>query len=286
VAYQSFTIAVANLDDAPVITSVAPEGAVQGYLWTYAPRALDPDVEAGGAGDPLALSWVQTAGPPTLLADWRAPVTTVTPASWGELRFALVAFDGELQSLPAEITLRVASPNNRPPEADAGPDAEGAPGVPVALDGSGSHDPEGAALTWTWTQVDGPNVNLADAAGPTPTFVPGLEGSYRFRLVVADLLFESAPDDVQVEVREPVPEPVVDEVEPLPDAQRADPAEPDMHLPLDANPIEAVEAAEAAEGSGGGNGCTVGDDGRSPRTLALLGLVLLTVTLRRRRPVA
>jgi PKD repeat protein len=204
-----------------------PVATAPAFAWAWDDVVLDGGSSIDPDGDPLALAWVQTAGPPALLDDWRAPVTTVRPTSWGELRFALVAFDGELQSLPTEVTLRVASPNNRPPEADAGPDAEGAPGGLVTLDGSGSHDPEGAALTWAWTQVDGPSVELADAAGPTPTFVPDQEGSYLFRLVVADLLFQSAPDDVRVDVREPVPEPVEEETEAevvAPDALEAEAA--------------------------------------------------------------
>ena len=56
------------------------------------------------------------------------------------------------------------------PIADAGPDQTVQGGDAVALDASGSSDPEGDALTFTWAQVAGPSVMLADADTANPGF--------------------------------------------------------------------------------------------------------------------
>ena len=80
-----------------------------------------------------------------------------------------------------------AQSTNLPPVADAGGDVTTAPGVAVKLDGSGSSDPDGDALAYTWAQTGGPGVTLADADTATPSFeAPGAPGALSFRLTVSD----------------------------------------------------------------------------------------------------
>ncbi len=58
-----------------------------------------------------------------------------------------------------------------PPVADAGPDQVVRPKQVVRLDGSGSNDPDGQIISYTWGQIDGKPVTLSDAAAVKPTFM-------------------------------------------------------------------------------------------------------------------
>ena len=94
-----------------------------------------------------------------------------------------------------------------PPIAHAGPDQDVESGAAVALDGSASFDANGDALTYAWTQTGGPNVTLAGAGGPRPTFTaPAVNGPtpLTFGLTVRDGSTSSAADQVVVTVLAPL----------------------------------------------------------------------------------
>jgi hypothetical protein len=54
------------------------------------------------------------------------------------------------------------------------------------LNGSGSYSPDKDPLSYSWTQVSGPNVALSGANTPTATFTAAGSTSYGFRLTVTD----------------------------------------------------------------------------------------------------
>lgn len=70
----------------------------------------------------------------------------------------------------------------------------------VALDGSASSDPNGAALSYHWSQISGPTVTLSDAGAAKPSFNACVLGTYIFQLVVSNGSYASFPDIVQVTV--------------------------------------------------------------------------------------
>ena len=88
---------------------------------------------------------------------------------------------------------------NQPPLATAASNAPILVNRVVLLDASGSSDPDGDRLTFTWSQVGGPAVEL-ESAVEQPSFTAVAAGTYQFRLVVGDGQAESAPDTVEVRV--------------------------------------------------------------------------------------
>lgn len=72
---------------------------------------------------------------------------------------------------------------------------------PVYLDGSGSYDPEGRALTYAWsvvTRPEGSQCVLADETTVNPSFIPDITGTYIVQLVVNDGLLDSGISQVTI----------------------------------------------------------------------------------------
>jgi hypothetical protein len=72
--------------------------------------------------------------------------------------------------------------------------------VLVTLNGSASYDPNGAALSYHWSQLSGPAATLSDPGAPKPWFNASTLGTYLFQLVVSNGSFGSFPDIVQVTI--------------------------------------------------------------------------------------
>ncbi|WP_026362143.1 PKD domain-containing protein [Geopsychrobacter electrodiphilus] len=90
---------------------------------------------------------------------------------------------------------------NAAPLADAGLDLNVETGTQVVLDGSGSSDPEGGALTYSWSLVSKPFGSSALLINPTlvnPRFTADYDGSYMLSLVVSDATMTSTADMVTV----------------------------------------------------------------------------------------
>jgi len=94
---------------------------------------------------------------------------------------------------------------NQPPVANAGADVVTAVNTPVALDGSGSFDPDNDPISYLWTEeVSNPQLNvLTSTSVANPAFTPSIAGIYIFNLVVDDGSLSSAPDIVVVTVQTP-----------------------------------------------------------------------------------
>lgn len=87
------------------------------------------------------------------------------------------------------------------PLANAGPDRViGVTSVPfsITLDGSGSSDPNGVALSYHWQQLSGPSGSLIEPSAIQPTFRVLALGTYVFSLVVNNGGFTSFTDTVEI----------------------------------------------------------------------------------------
>jgi len=133
-----------------------------------ASASYDPDIE------PLSFVWLQRSGTSVTLTDSatvQASFQAPRPASglaFDDLVFRVRADDGDLWRTD-DVTVRTLRGNAFPTSA-AGADQTVDEGASVALDGSGSFDPEAQTLTWSWTQVSGPAVTLVGADTRTPSF--------------------------------------------------------------------------------------------------------------------
>ena len=160
-------------------------------------QSFDPD------GDPLSYLWTQVDGPSVTLNDPQSPKPNFIVTQSGTYKFSLIVKDALSESDPVQVVFNVMS--NLPPIANAGPNLFGNVDEFVHLNGSNSYDPEGQPLSYVWTQVAGPTVNLHQANTAYPDFIPPAENIYKFALVVNDGVHQSQPDYVTVTVNPNLP---------------------------------------------------------------------------------
>jgi len=147
--------------------------------------------------DLMTYSWSQTSGPTVEIinSDTLTP-SFVAPASKEALKFALVVNDGQDESESASVTVTI---SNRTPLANAGHTISAKRGSKVSLSGASSIDHDNDKLSYTWTQVYGPSVELKDANSDSPSFtMPFNSGYLVFALRVNDGTDDSIADTVAV----------------------------------------------------------------------------------------
>ena len=99
------------------------------------------------------------------------------------------------------ISITVLPSVNVQPVADAGPDQATNGLDPVALDGSGSYDPDDGPLSFHWSITGKPadsHPSFSDPYAPQPWFYPDGPGPYQFQLVVHDGEVPSLPDPLTI----------------------------------------------------------------------------------------
>lgn len=105
----------------------------------------------------------------------------------------------------SEIDTLVVVVDNATPIANAGADQQKMVGAQVMLNGSASSDPEGTAISYTWTLIEKPlgsAVKLDNPEKVNPSFMADLIGTYRFSLVVSDGVSLSTADEVVITIVE------------------------------------------------------------------------------------
>ncbi|MGB3316829.1 MAG: FG-GAP-like repeat-containing protein, partial [Albidovulum sp.] len=171
-----------------------------------------------GNGDALSFGWSLIHRPASSQAALSggplvtAPNLDFTPDRAGLYLIQLTASDGATQAVPVVIVIEVP---NTAPIAAATVDADHFVGEVATLDGTGSFDPDGDALTYVWTIVSAPQgstAQIANANAPIASFTPDIRGDYVFALTVSDYDLSSAP--VTVAMTAPNRAPVADLVGP------------------------------------------------------------------------
>ncbi|MBN2592123.1 MAG: hypothetical protein JXA81_01350, partial [Sedimentisphaerales bacterium] len=146
--------------------------------------------------DTLSYQWKQIGGQDVIITNPDTPEPNFAPAVEDIYYFELTVSDGGIHSAPDSVMIVV---GNRAPFAEAGEEQACEPRRQVTLDGSASYDlDEDDALSYSWSQISGPSVELIDPNTQTPRFTPYLIGEYVFELIVNDGTAQSLPDTVMI----------------------------------------------------------------------------------------
>ena len=103
-----------------------------------------------------------------------------------------------MEDLVAITVQDISSGSNTAPVAIAGEDQTAYIGELITLDGSGSYDNNNVLLSYSWSQLSGPVVELENSNSAAPSFTAETAGSYEFELIVSDGILESQPDTVTI----------------------------------------------------------------------------------------
>ncbi len=177
---QSFTIAVTDVNDAPVITSVAPTSVILGEEYTYTPSATDAENDS--------LTWSLTQKPAGMTINVTTGAISWTPAEAGSSgTVRLVANDGNSDSVAQTFVITVSEPDNEAPVIGQGEtdtltideDTEGSTTLTAT-------DANGDSLSWS---VSSPASNgSAAVVGGNVTYTPNanFNGNDSFTVQVSD----------------------------------------------------------------------------------------------------
>jgi len=138
-----------------------------------------------------------------MAAGVRTPTLQLSAMQEGDYTYQLTVTDTIGQQATAQVTVIVQPENNKPPQADAGPDKElTLPVDSTTLDGSKSSDDQ-KIISYLWEKTQGPDgVQLENANGSVAT-VTGLQvGTYVFTLTVKDERNLQSQSSVNVIVKE------------------------------------------------------------------------------------
>jgi hypothetical protein len=199
-----YVVGAYGTDGYPVSSENTPPIANAGTAQTVgvgSTVSLDGSGSSDADGDPLTYNWFLVSVPTGSGASL-STTTGVRPTFVADLRGSylveLIVNDGTDDSPADRVTITT---TNSLPIADAGGDQSVRVDDLVTLDGSGSNDPDGDLLSFSWefeSLPDGSSATLSDAGAVDPSFVADVDGTYVVRLVVSDGIATSAVDRVTV----------------------------------------------------------------------------------------
>ena len=163
--------------------------------------STDPD------GSIISYKWLKISGPvQSNIIKPDSSITVVKALTRGVYLFELKVTDNGSLSAKDTVQIIIDDPAvNQPPIAKAGSDQIiKLPINTTTIDGSGSIDPEGSVLIYSWSQLTGPNqsviINTSQAVSSVNNLMAGV---YLFELKVTDNGGLSAKDTVQIIIDNP-----------------------------------------------------------------------------------
>lgn len=138
----------------------------------------------------------------------RTPTLQLSAMQEGDYTYELTVTDTIGQQATAQVTVIVQPENNKPPQADAGPDKElTLPVDSTTLDGSRSSDDQ-KIVSYLWEKTQGPDGVQLENANSSVATVTGLQvGTYVFTLTVKDERNLQSQSSVNVIVKEEMNKP-------------------------------------------------------------------------------
>lgn len=194
------------VNQAPVIAGARPVTVNMSEDGSPTPFSLTLNASDADAGDTITWSIGTAAAHGTASASGTGTAKAIgyTPAANynGADSFVVQVFDGHggVDSVTVNVDI---APVNDPPVARAGSDQSLRMHSIATLDGSGSSDVDGDALTYRWTLVTPARSKavLSNATSVSPTFKADKAGTYVATLVVNDGTADSAPATVTITAR-------------------------------------------------------------------------------------
>jgi len=164
---------------------------------------LDGSKSAAANGGALTYRWALITVAPGSAAALVNP-TKVNPTfvldKAGIYIVQLIVNDGQSDSTPNTVVITT---ENSRPVADAGPNQGAQVGQTVTLDGTGSHDADNNALSFSWSLLAKPANSIATIVGadqPKASLACDLPGTFIAQLIVSDGQLDSPPATTTVTV--------------------------------------------------------------------------------------
>jgi hypothetical protein len=169
-------------------------------------KAAAVSLDASASRDPesgsLTFRWSQTSGAPVALGSVTTARPTFTaPSASGVLTFSLTVNDGQADSSADTVSVTV---QNRAPVLSGAPLTTSMSTNSTLLIDGGANDPDGDALTLTWTQDSGPVATLTRATSAREVVTTGeTPGVIVLRLTGTDAEAASTQANVTINVVAP-----------------------------------------------------------------------------------
>lgn len=191
------TVVVNAVNNPPIANAGPDKSGVVGVL-----VSLDGSGSSDPNGDPLIYQWSIVSvpsGSAAMISNTTSATPTLTPDLPGIYTIQLIVNDGQINSNPDMANISAVMPN-RDPIANPGGPYSGFVGVPVQFNGSGSSDPDGDPLTFSWQFGDG-----GSGSGASPIRTYSNPGMYTVTLRVEDGKGGSNTAQTTAQINNPVP---------------------------------------------------------------------------------